>query len=63
MSKRVRDAALQKKWAEDAYVRELRSTLIPFSTLFDYLDGVIASKNVYNAKEFRAWLLKYAEEK
>jgi len=63
MSKRVRDAMLRQKQAQEACTKEIRSTLIPFSILFDYLDGVIASGYVYNAKEFRGWLLKYAEEK
>lgn len=62
MSIHVKEAALRKKQAYDAYLKEVRGTNLTIGAIFDYMDEVYASDKRFNVLVFEKWLFDYARE-
>ncbi len=63
MSKRVRLAKAKANQAKCDYINEVWSTKITIGEVINYLDECINEQNVFCARDLRAWLNVYAEEK
>ena len=63
MSRRVIEAKLRKKYADDAYEKELRSTKITVGMIYDWYDGRTERGQVTSFGSLWAFLIRYAEEK